>query len=86
MLDRDTGEEELDGEGISKAMRVSPWNVCQLKKLTKSRLPTPNRAVQLPNAAPEEILLIHFRSCFECGHDELRQYGVGLSCDLGRLG
>ena len=37
MLDRDTGEEELDGEGISKAMRVSPWNVCQLKKLTKSR-------------------------------------------------
>ena len=28
MLDRDVGEEELDGEDVSKAMRVSTRDVC----------------------------------------------------------
>ena len=50
MLNRDTGEEELDGEGISKAMRVSPGmfasskslrsRVCQLRTAL-SNFPTP---------------------------------------------
>ena len=37
--------EQLYGECVSEAMCVSTRNVCQLKKLPQSRLPTPNRTV-----------------------------------------
>ena len=86
MLDRETAEEESSAK-VLQSDCASPRGSPSSQKLYQVGPPTQNRAVQLPNAAPEEIFLIHFRSCFECGHDDkLRQYGVGLSCDLGRLG
>lgn len=72
-LNRDAGEQELDGEGIAEAVRVAGRNFREVEKTAQAELPFSRRGVRRRLAGLEIIPARGARRSGQGAHDEVRQ-------------